>query len=184
MIKIKNAFKHLKLITKHKWIVFKLCCKAGVPWRGICHDLSKYSPTEFIEGIKYYQGNRSPITAAKEEKGYSEAWLHHKGRNKHHSEYWMDLSAKEKTPIMPYKYTIEMLCDKLAAGIVYQGDKWNKEYPIKYWNEHEKEKLTLNPKMKNLISDFFLQVSQKGINEVVNKKKLKDLYNKYCKENK
>ena len=89
--------------------------------------------------------------------------MHHKGRNKHHSEYWMDLSAKEKTPIMPYKYTIEMLCDKLAAGIVYQGDKWNKEYPIKYWNEHEKEKLTLNPKMKDLISDFFLQVSQKGI---------------------
>ena len=67
MIKIKNIFKHLKLITKHKWIVFRLCCKAGIPWRGICHDLSKYSPTEFLEGIKYYQGNRSPITAAKEE---------------------------------------------------------------------------------------------------------------------
>ncbi len=109
MIKIKNIFKHLKLITKHKWIVFKLCCKAGIPWRGICHDLSKYSPTEFLEGIKYYQGNRSPITAAKEEKGYSEAWLHHKGRNKHHGEYWLDLSTKEKTPIMPYKYTVEML---------------------------------------------------------------------------
>ena len=180
MIKIKNVFKHLKLITKHKWIVFKLCCKAGIPWRGICHDLSKYSPTEFFEGIKYYQGNRSPITAAKEEKGYSEAWLHHKGRNKHHSEYWMDLSAKEKTPIMPYKYTAEMLCDKLAAGIVYQGEKWNKEYPIKYWNEHEKEKLMLNSKMKDLITDFFKQVSEKGINEVVNKKKLKDLYKKYC----
>ncbi len=180
MIKIKNIFKHLKLVTKHKWIVFKLCCKAGIPWRGICHDLSKYSPTEFIESIKYYQGNRSPITAAKEEKGYSEAWLHHKGRNKHHSEYWMDLSAKEKTPIMPYKYTVEMLCDKLSAGIVYQGEKWNKEYPIKYWNEHEKEKLMLNQNMKDLITDFFQQVSKKGINEVVNKKKLKDLYKKYC----
>lgn len=180
MIKIKNIFKHLKLITKHKWIVFKLCCKAGIPWRGICHDLSKYSPTEFLEGIKYYQGNRSPITAAKEEKGYSEAWLHHKGRNKHHGEYWLDLSTKEKTPIMPYKYTVEMLCDKLAAGIVYQGEKWNKEYPIKYWNEHEKEKLMLNPKMKDLITEFFEQVGEKGINEVVNKKKLKDLYKKYC----
>ena len=81
---------------------------------------------------------------------------------------------------MPYKYTIEMLCDKLAAGIVYQGEKWNKEYPIKYWNEREKEKLMLNPKMKDLITEFFEQVSENGINEVVNKKKLKDLYKKYC----
>ena len=81
---------------------------------------------------------------------------------------------------MPYKYTVEMLCDKLAAGIVYQGEKWNKEYPIKYWNEREKEKLMLNPKMKDLITEFFEQVSENGINEVVNKKKLKDLYKKYC----
>ena len=73
-----------------------------------------------------------------------------------------------------------MLCDKLAAGIVYQGEKWNEEYPIKYWNEREKEKLMLNPKMKDLITEFFEQVSENGINEVVNKKKLKDLYKKYC----
>ena len=92
---IKNVIKHLILITKHKWVVFKLCCKVGIPWRGLVHDLSKYSPTEFFESIKYYTGTHSPITGEKQDKGYSEAWLHHKGRNKHHSEYWIDYAAPD-----------------------------------------------------------------------------------------
>ena len=86
-MKFKNIFKHFYLITKHRWIVFKLCCKVGEPLRGILHDLSKYSPTEFLEGVKYYVGTHSPITEAKNKNGYSLAWLHHKGRNKHHAEY-------------------------------------------------------------------------------------------------
>ena len=168
---LKNAVKHFKLITKHKWVVFKLCCMAGIPWRGLMHDLSKYFPTEFLESIKYYQGTHSPIVEAKKDKGYSEAWLHHKGRNKHHSEYWIDLDAPEKAPIMPYKYVAEMLCDKLAAGIVYEGKKWTKEYELQYWNK-EKEKILINEKVKNLVTDFLEQVSQEGIKKVLNKKNL------------
>ena len=38
---------HIKTVTKHKWLVFKLCCRAGIPWRGFMHDWSKFSPTEF-----------------------------------------------------------------------------------------------------------------------------------------
>ena len=178
-MKLRNIFKHLKLITKHKWVVFKLCCKAGIPWRGLLHDLSKYSPTEFFESVKYYQGTHSPIVEAKKDKGYSEAWLHHKGRNKHHSEYWIDLSAPEKTPMMPYKYVVEMLCDKLAAGIVYEGKNWTKEYELQYWQK-EKEKILINKKLEDLVTDFMIQVSEKGIDEVLNKKTLYDLYKKYC----
>lgn len=115
---LKNAVKHFMVITKHRWIVFKLCLKVGEPWRGLVHDLSKYSPTEFFESIKYFSGTRSPIVSCRLDKGYSQSWLHHKGRNKHHPEYWIDFQAPNVTPIMPYKYTAEMLCDKLAAGLV------------------------------------------------------------------
>ena len=45
-------------------------------------------------GAKYYQGNRSPNEIERREKGYSAAWLHHKGRNKHHLEYWIDYSPE------------------------------------------------------------------------------------------
>ena len=177
---LKNIFKHIKVIMKHKWYVFKLCCKAGIPWRGLVHDLSKFSPTEFIESVKYYQGYRSPIMAAKEDKGYSEAWLHHKGRNRHHTEYWIDLSAPEKTPIMPYKYVVEMLCDKLAAGIVYKGKEWTKGYQLEYWEQKEKNQLLMNEKIRDLMTDFLTQVSIDGIDKVLNKKNLKELYKKYC----
>ena len=178
-ILLKNVVKHFALITKHKWVVFKLCCKIGEPWRGLVHDLSKYSPIEFFESIRYYQGDHSPITEAKKENGYSKAWLHHKGRNKHHSEYWIDLEAPDKTPIMPYKYVAEMLCDKLAAGMVYKGRDWTKEYELEYWTK-EKERILINEKLKNMITDFFTQVSINGIDKTLTKKNVKELYEKYC----
>lgn len=174
-----KIIKHFCLITKHKWVVFRLCLKVGEPWRGLVHDLSKYSPTEFGESIKYFNGEHSPITDCKRDKGYSEAWLHHKGRNKHHHEYWVDLRAPEQTPIMPYPYLAEMLCDKLAAGIIYQGKNWTKEYELSYW-EKEKKKIMANEKIKLLITDFMTQVSQKGIDPVLTKKNVKQLYQKYC----
>ena len=176
---LKNAVKHFKLITKHKWVVFKLCCKIGEPWRGFWHDMSKYSITEFGESIKYYVGTHSPITEAKKDKGYSEAWLHHKGRNRHHSEYWIDENAPNKTPVMPYKYAAEMICDKLAAGIIYEGKKWTKEYELGYWNR-EKDIIKANPKIKDFVTEVLEQVVKDGIDKVLTKKNIRGIYKKYC----
>ncbi len=116
----------------------KLYIRVGELKRGLLHDLSKYSWTEFSKWVKYYNEKHSPITECKKDKGYSEAWLHHKGRNKHHFEYWVDILAPNQTPIIPYKYVAEMLCDKMAAGIVYQGKNWTKEYQLSHWEEKRK----------------------------------------------
>ena len=121
---VKNIIKHIVLVTKHKWLVFKFSIKLGIPFRGLMHDLSKFSYTEFWESAKYYNGERSPITDCKKEKGYSLSWLHHKGRNKHHDWYWVDLDAPEVAPVIPYKYVVEMICDKLSASITYNGKNW------------------------------------------------------------
>lgn len=176
---LRNVVKHFIVITKHKLVVFKLCCKVGQPWRGLVHDLSKYSPTEFCEGVKYFNGKHSPITDCKKDIGYSRAWLHHKGRNKHHADYWVDLSAPEKTPMIPYKYVAEMLCDKLAAGMVYKGKEWTKEYQLEYWLK-EKDRTFINKQIEKLITDFLTQVSEEGIDKVLTRKNVKELYNKYC----
>ena len=117
------TIKYFKTITRHKWLVFQGCAKVGLYWQGITHDLSKYSPTEFGVGIRYFQGTRSPNAAEREEKGYSEAWMHHKGRNRHHYEYWTDLSfatRQYESVEMPRKYFVEMIMDRRAACIVYQ----------------------------------------------------------------
>ena len=178
-MKITNIFKHFNLILKHKWEVFKLCCRIGIPWRGLVHDLSKFSPEEFWESAKYYNGHKSPIVACKLEKGYSKAWLHHKGRNKHHPEYWIDLSLPDKVVIMPYKYAAEMICDKIAAGMAYNGKNWTKELQLNY-HMKEREKSLLNEHVDNFMIAVFTQLSKKGLKETMTKKNIKEQYEKYC----
>lgn len=175
---LKNIVKHFITITKHKIKVFELCIKAGISFRGFMHDWSKYSPAEFFESAKYYHGDRSPIIYCKQDKGYSKAWLHHKGRNKHHHEYWVDFSAEEKAPIIPYKYTVEMICDGLAAGMIYAGKDWTTDYEIKYWNR-TRHLIIINPKIEKVIVEVYERVAKSGVDSVINKKELKAIYDKY-----
>lgn len=129
-----NCFKHLKKVLTHKAWVFYYCCKIGMPFRGLMHDMSKFSPIEFFESVKYYQGNSSPINAAKADKGYSLAWQHHKGRNPHHYEYWIDKIDSGGIPIkMPYKYVKELICDYLAAGKAYHGKNFTYKDEQDWW---------------------------------------------------
>lgn len=145
-ITIKNTFKHLGKILKHKYWVFYYCCKAGIPWRGIKHDMSKFSPTEFWESVRYYQGNRSPIDACKEDKGVSKAWMHHKGRNSHHYEYWIDnFDNGGKALIMPFEDVLEMLCDYLGAGRAYMGKQFSYRAEYHWWVEKQKKPLKMHP---------------------------------------
>lgn len=179
-ITIKKTIGHLHTVNKHRWTVFKLCLKAGQPWRGLVHDLSKYSPVEFWGSVRYYQGGKkTPIEKQRRIEGYSKVWLHHKGRNKHHYEYWYDEFARDKTPIIPYAFFVEMVCDKLSASITYLGKDWTKESELIYWREKEYNHPEINPKIRDLLDEVFVQVSKKGIDGVINKRNLKDLYNKY-----
>ena len=174
-----NTLKHFNLVTRHRWVVFKLCCKAGIPWRGLVHDLSKFSPTEFWESVKYYNGSMSPILFAKRKQGYSKAWLHHKGRNKHHPEYWVDWALPQKAIIMPYKYAVEMVCDKMAAGIVYNGKDWKQDTQIKYYMK-ERETSIVHPQIDKFLLEIFTQVSEQGIDKTLTKKNIREVYDKYC----
>lgn len=175
-----NLFRHLKTVLKHKWVVFKLCVRAGIPWQGLIHDLSKFSITELKESVKYYTGKRSPLAIVKEEKGYSEAWLHHKGHNKHHYQYWFDYEAPNSTPMMPYKYIVELICDSFAAGIVYQGKDWTKEYQLSYWNR-TKVRAKIPQELMNLLDEVYQTVADEGLKSVIKSKRLKAIYEKHIK---
>ena len=180
---LKNAVKHISLVMRHKWYVFIFCCKIGMPFRGFMHDWSKFSPTELFESIKYYKGTYSPITECKKHNGYSNAWLHHKGRNRHHPEYWYDESATNPTPMIPYKYVAEMICDKLSACKIYNGKNWTVKSEAEYW-EKEKLKTKLNPNILEMLTEVFDQVANEGINKTLKRKNIKALYQKHCEGNK
>ena len=133
-----KVVKHFLTVCRHKAVVFRECRKCGLLWQGVVHDLSKFSPAEFLPAAKYWQGSRSPIEAEKEAIGYSDSWLHHKGRNKHHWEYWCDFNndTGEIFPHkIPYRYVVEMICDWIGAGQVYSGEKWTQEEPLNYYNK-------------------------------------------------
>lgn len=155
---------HFITITRHRHKVMLHCFKAGIFLQGLGHDLSKYSPEEFIPGVKYYQGFRSPNESEREHNGYSRAWMHHKGRNKHHFEYWTDYSPKERRlmPVeMPIKYVVEMFCDRVAASKIYGGDKYNDSYALDYFLKG-KDKRVIHPKTSELIEGLLTMLADEG----------------------
>lgn len=159
-----NAWRHFKTITQHKWLVLQGCFRVGLYRQGLAHDLSKYSPTEFCTSIRYYQGNRSPNAAEREDKGYSESWMHHKGRNRHHYEYWTDLDRVTKEYVafpMPRKYLVEMVMDRRAACMTYQGSAYRDDSALAYFNRgHETAKM--HPQTRRELEYILTMLAQKG----------------------
>ncbi len=161
-----NFRKHLHTINHHRRLVRKGCFAVGLYRQGLTHDLSKYSPVEFRVGVKYYQGNVSPNSAEREDKGYTTAWLHHKGRNKHHLEYWIDYSPKgDPYPLagmrMPDRYVVEMFMDRVAACKTYQGDAYTDRSALEYY-EKGKGRTMLHPEVKELLERMLTMLAEEG----------------------
>lgn len=173
---MRSIISHIKTVMTHKYWVFFYCSKCGLMWRGIKHDLSKFSPIEFSESVKYYSGIRSPIDACKEDKGYSNAWQHHKGRNRHHYEYWIDIGENGATPIqMPIKDAMELICDYLAAGRTYMGKSFSYAAEFDWWDRIKRPTIKhMHPQTKYFI-DLALFRMQNG-NWQFNKPNLIGLY--------
>ena len=159
-----KAWQHFKTITKHRMMVCGGCFCMGLLWQGLTHDLSKYSPTEFRQGARYYQGVRSPNAAEREDKGYSEAWMHHKGRNRHHYEYWTDMNPQSKiyeAVPMPRKYLAEMVADRIAACKVYEGEKYTPGSALAYLMR-SREKNLMNPRTRQELEFLLTMLQDEG----------------------
>lgn len=159
-----NLWKHFKTITKHKILVMQGCFKVGLYRQGLTHDLSKYSPVEFFNGVHYFQGTRSPISAERKDKGYSDAWMHHKGRNRHHYEYWTDMNPEtrqyESLP-MPRKYLVEMVMDRRAACMTYAGKNYAPNQPLEY-QLNSKDRALMNEKTRMELEYILTMLCEEG----------------------
>ena len=162
----KRLFGHFRTITKHRHKVIANCAKAGILWQGLRHDLSKYTPTEFVPGVKYYTGKRSPNEGEREEYGYSKAWMHHKGRNRHHYEYWVDYSTQSieggMAPVpMPRKYVAEMLMDRIAASKTYRGSAYKDSDPLAYY-KNAKEPPFMHIQTRRQLEHLLTMLAEEG----------------------
>lgn len=162
-----KALRHFLVITRHRHAVIRNCRRAGILWQGLRHDLSKYSPSEFLPGARYFVGTRSPNEIERAEHGYSTAWLHHKGRNKHHFEYWTDYNPVERKvmPVkMPLRYVIEMVCDRIAASKIYQGDKYTDQSALDYFLRGKDHRF-IHPETSELTERLLRMLAERGEKE-------------------
>ncbi len=160
-----KAWRHFCTITHHKFLVMKGCFRVGLYRQGLLHDLSKYGPTEFLVGCKYFQGDKSPNNAEREQNGCSMAWLHHKGRNKHHLEYWIDYGLDGQKGMtgmkMPVKYVVEMFIDRVSASKNYLKDKYTDESPLQYY-EKGKSCCMLHEETRELLESLLHLLAEQG----------------------
>lgn len=168
---------HFRTVFLHRKTVRKLCFKCGLYKQGLLHDLTKYSFVEFWSGVKFYTGTKSPHVKEREVCGYSAAWLHHKGHNKHHPEYWQDIRPNGKTePIeMLPRYFAEMVCDRVAASMIYLGDKYTDASPLEYYITH-KDEVQMHPNTHASLEAWLTEVKDLGTDKAFNdlKKYIKD----------
>lgn len=161
-----NYWGHFKTITVHKLLVMKYCFKIGLYKQGLLHDLSKYTPTEFLMGARYYQGTRSPNNAEREETGISTAWIHHKGRNKHHFEYWVDYGIGAERVIegmpMPKRYIAEMIMDRISASYNYHPDTYTDRSPLEYYNKGKEDLWFIHEDTKEQLEYLLKMLAVKG----------------------
>lgn len=165
---------HFRTITEHKLLVMEHCFRIGLYRQGLMHDLSKYMPSEFLMGCMYYaDGKASPNNKEREAKGYSGAWLHHKGRNRHHFEYWLDYSldkGKGKYPLqpvqMPRKYVAEMLMDRICASKNYNKEAYTRHDPLAYF-ERGRGHYLLHPQTSRELHGMLRILDARGEEELV-----------------
>lgn len=164
---IKNFFMHLHTINKHRFLVCKYCFKLGLYKQGLSHDLSKYSFEEFWPSVKYFSGKHSPIEEERIDKGYSSCWLHHKGHNKHHWQYWVDFEGGKIEFINPPKnYVKEMVADRIAACKVYQKENYHPSSAIEFL-ENSIEKQFIPQKTYELLKHYLQIVADNDLNKAL-----------------
>lgn len=172
-ITLSKAAGHFRTVTEHKIQVMRHCFAVGLYYQGIMHDMSKYMPSEFLEGCRYYQdGKRSPNNGEREAKGYSFAWMHHKGRNRHHFEFWTDYAAKPmkgQHPVgavqMPRKYVAEMLMDRISASKTYLKEDYTRHEPLKYFQKG-KGKHLMHPQTSRELERMLKILDKRGEEEL------------------
>ena len=165
--RMNRAWQHFKTITHHKRLVMQGCFQVGLYWQGITHDLSKYTPTEFSVGARYWTGKRSPNAGERQDRGFSTAWMHHKGRNRHHWEYWTDLSPEtgryESCP-MPRKYLVEMVMDRRAACMTYEGGAYTDASAWEYY-ARSRERKNMHPDLQRELEHLLQMLRDRGESE-------------------
>lgn len=144
---MKRFLAYFRYVMRHRREVRKACWRVGLFWRGLVHDLSKYSPSEFFPYARQFYNADGSKRDVRDKTGYYDpntqpddfksAWRHHWTHNDHHWEWWARIKlgtqwVDRTEPLeMSRKAVLEMMCDWWGAGraqnsAVYPDEWWTK----------------------------------------------------------
>lgn len=166
-------FRYLKYVLRHKWFVLLKCIDFGIGWRGIVHDISKFSPSEWFPYVdKFYGGPWEKYSDrhgdARNFPGYKytqewvderfrTAWLHHQRRNPHHWQYWV-LRNDDGTIVcleIPRKCALEMVADWWGAGRAIKTHHDGGEYDeLQEWYAKNRDKIMLHDNTREFVEEI------------------------------
>ena len=173
---MRKHLKYLSYVLRHKWFVFVECCKVGMYWRGLVHDMSKFRPSEWFPYVDSFYGGPWPeedyeprdmgmrrvrVRCKQDVRNdFNKAWLLHQHRNPHHWQFWCLTQDEDEPKIleMPIKYVFEMMCDWKGAGRA-QGHG-NDVVP---WYLKNRDKMKLHPETRGHIERLIgVPVGERG----------------------
>jgi hypothetical protein len=146
--------KYLRYVVRHKWFVGKACFRRGLILQGVCHDWSKFLPSEWAAYAQYFYGGNGKNHPPTEQASFDQAWLFHQHRNPHHWQYWVlrEDSGATKILEMPRACVLEMLADWEGAGLAITGKR-----EFRAWYLKNQGQIWLHPKTKELVESLLLQ---------------------------
>lgn len=144
-----KSYNYLKYLTKHKYYVFCKCFKYGLIWRGIKHDLSKFSLLEWRQFCDIFY--RKNLNGEAFEKTKEDDYIYklHQKRNDHHWQWWITFDNKALE--MKREAVIEMLCDWFGASKNKDNDGWEQ---VKTWYKKNKNEIILHNKTRCFVERF------------------------------
>ena len=164
-MKICNIWNHFSTITRHRNLVRKHCFQIGLYWQGLTHDLSKYSPEEFWTGVRYYQGNRSPMRLSVRPWGIPGPGFTIRAGTSTIMSIGLTFSNHKEEGLvgnkMPLRYVAEMVCDRIAACEVYKGKAYTSAAPLEYY-EYTKNYITIHPRTRALLEKLLHMLKDQG----------------------
>ena len=67
---------------------------------------------------------------------------------------------------MPINYVIEMFCDRVAASMIYQKDKYTDSSALEYY-ENGRGKILIHPETDALIHHLLRYLSEHGLDQTI-----------------
>ena len=103
--------------------------------------------------------------------------MHHKGRNTHHYEYYVDNCDNGGVAIqMPFDDALELVCDYIAAGQAYMENGFTYKNEYDWWKNKCKNPIAMHPDIIRFVTVMLKTMANEENNDCLRPARAKYYY--------